>query len=98
MLLMVDVTLLELHMENSPFDLNMPFSAASSAEDEDDEDGAVADDASGGRGKIAAGVGFVVVAIVAVGLAKYLGGDDEDLPDVDIETADDQPVGVAVDE
>ncbi len=98
---MVDVTLVELHLEDSAFDLQMPFSASNSGdgdESTDDDDGAIGAD-SDGPGKGLAAVGVLVVLVVVAALAKYLSGDDgEDIPDVDIETTDDEPVGVAVDE
>ncbi|MEF8813143.1 MAG: hypothetical protein V5A55_04925 [Halovenus sp.] len=97
---MVDITLVELHLEDSAFDLQMPFSASKEGGDptDDDDDGATGAD-SDGPGKGLAAVGVLVVLVVIAALAKYLSGDDgEDLPDVAIETADDEPVGVAADE
>jgi len=94
---MVDFTLVELDLTDSTFDLQMPFSASGSG-DESEDDGAAAAE-SDGPGKGRAVVGVFVVLVVLAALAKYLSGDDgEELPDVDIETADDKPVGVAVDE
>jgi len=96
---MVDITLVELHLEDSAFDLQMPFSAAGDGDGStDDDDDAAVDAESEGPGKGLAAVAVLVVLVVVAALAKYLSGDDEDLPDVDIETADDEPVGVAVDE
>lgn len=100
---MVNLTLLEVHLEDGSFSANLPFSGVTDTDDGeadavDDEDGgaAVADEESGGPGKGAAALGVLLLLVLGAALVKYLTGGDEE-PDVAIETADDGPVGVSVD-
>jgi hypothetical protein len=103
---MVNLTLLEVHLEDGSFSANLPFSGVTDTDDGeadavdavDDEDGgaAVADEESGGPGKGAAALGVLLLLVLGAALVKYLTGGDEE-PDVAIESADDGPVGVSVD-
>jgi hypothetical protein len=101
---MVSFTLVELHLEEGSFSANLPFSGVTDTEeaddgfeDEADEDvGAAASDEDSGRGKGPALLGVFLFFVVVAALVKYLSGDD-DGPEVEIETADDGPVGVTVD-
>jgi len=101
---MASFTLVELHLEDGSFSANLPFSgvtdterAEDDADEEADEDvGATADDEDGGRGKGPALVGVFLFLVVVAALVNYLSGED-DGPEVEIETADDGPVGVTVD-
>jgi len=99
---MVNFTLVEVHLEEGSFSANLPFSGVTDTEEgspdavDDDDGGAVVGDGeSGGPGKGAAAFGVLLLLVVGAALVKYLSGDDE--PDVEIETADDGPVGVSVD-
>jgi hypothetical protein len=106
---MVDFTFIELHVEDGSFSANLPFSggADDEASDETDDEpvsdgdveeevgtGSTAED--GGRGKGPALLGVFLFFVVVAAVVKYLSG-DEDGPEVEIETADDGPVGVTVD-
>ena len=100
---MVNLTLLEVHLEDGSFSANLPFSGVTDTDDRDDavpdnEDGGatVADEESGGPGKGAVALGVLLLLVLGTALVKYLSGGDEE-PDVAIETADEGPVGVSVD-
>jgi hypothetical protein len=101
---MVSFTLVELHIEEGSFSANLPFSGVTDTKEADDdfEDGvdedvgAAASDEDSGRGKGPALLGVFLFFVVVAALVKYLSGDDEG-PEVEIETADDGPVGVTVD-
>lgn len=100
---MANFTLVEVHLEEGSFSANLPFSGVTDTEESDadavdDEDGGavVDEEESGGSGKGAAAVGVLLVLVAGAALVKYLSSDDDE-PDVEIETADDGPVGVSVD-
>jgi hypothetical protein len=98
---MADFTFVELHLEDGSFSANLPFSGVSDTESEDadieeDVGAAAPDDDQGGRGKMPALLGVLLFFVLVAALVKYLSGDDDD-PEVEIETADDGPVGVTVD-
>ncbi|PSP20669.1 hypothetical protein BRC61_06960 [Halobacteriales archaeon QH_10_65_19] len=100
---MVNLTLLEVHLEDGSFSANLPFSGVTDTDDGDDavpddeDSGAtVADEESGGPGKGAAVLGVLLLLVLGAALVKYLSGGDEE-SDVAIETADEGPVGVSVD-
>lgn len=95
---MVDITLIELDLEEGSFTANLPFSDVTqgSAEEPDEQEQAAAteeDDSGGKKGPAILGVFLLFVLIAAA--VKYLSDGEE--PDVEIETADDGPVGVTVD-
>ena len=75
---MVDITILELHLDDSSLTANAPFSSGRkevAASDEPPEQ-----ESSGSKGKaIGAVVGLVFLAVVSVGVKKKLlgGGGDE---------------------
>ena len=95
---MVNLTLLEVHLEDGSFSANLPFSGVTDTDDGDDENGGatVADEESGGPGKGTVALGVLLLLVLGTALVKYLSGGDEE-PDVAIETADEGPVGVSVD-
>jgi len=108
---MVNLTVLEVHLEDATFSVDQPFSAITGSEEtgeQADTEQADGDDEETGAGvvdgrppvptKVLAAVGAVLVlAGAAAALRRFVGGED---PEVAIETADDEnrPVGVAVDE
>lgn len=103
---MVDITLLEVHLEEGSFSASLPFSSYTQhnpEEDETDDEVATAefssddddDESNGGSGKAKAVLGVFVFLVIAGAVVRYLSGDDE--PEVEIETPDDGPVGVTVD-
>jgi len=100
---MASFTLVELHLEEASFSANLPFGGSDGTESEDEEAteseeeaGAGADAESGGPGKGGVLLGVLVFLVVTAAIVRYLTGEDDD-PDVEIETADDGPVGVTVD-
>jgi hypothetical protein len=108
---MVDVTLLEVHLEEGSFsaEASAPFSSIKKyvSPDEEDEGSsdekrhseeatAGTDDSDGGPGKKLGIVGVFLFLVLAAAVLRYLSGDDE--PEVEIETPDDGPVGVTVDD
>lgn len=88
---MVNITLVELHVEDGSFSPNLPFSAISSADEDerDDESEAAAEDGNGGSGKGLALLGVLVLLIVGTAAVKYLTGDDDS--EVAIDTDDESP-------
>lgn len=91
---MVDITLVELHVEDGSFSTNLPFSGIKSADEEDDqqredEERAAAAEDEGRSGKGLALLGVLVLLVVGTAAVKYLTGDDE--PEVAVETDDESP-------
>jgi hypothetical protein len=89
---MVDITFVEVHMEDGSFSADLPFNRASADEEEratEDEE----EDSGGNKGLALVGVFLFLVAVAAV--VKYLSGDDDH--DVSIETEDDS-VDVSIDD
>ncbi|MFT4947856.1 MAG: hypothetical protein ACI8TL_002105 [Natronomonas sp.] len=84
---MVDITLVELHVEDGSFSANLPFSAISRGEeDEQGNDGeAGVEDENGRSGKGLALLGVLIFLIVGTAAVKHLLGDDES--DAVLETA-----------
>jgi hypothetical protein len=102
---MADFTFIELHVEEGSFSANLPFSGgaedkaddeADIQEDVEEEVGAAATPEDGGRGKGPALIGVFLFFVLVAAVVKYLSGDEDD-PEVEIETADEGPVGVTVD-
>ena len=83
---MVDITFVELHVEDGSLSANLPFSGISS-EDENDrnEDVAGAEDEDEGSSRGLALLGVLVLLIVGTAAVKYLSGEDDE-PDVAVET------------
>ena len=96
---MVDITIIELNLEEGAISTNLPFGGSSTAGSEEsepyDERREAAGDGSSGGGKKFAILGVFVFLVIGAAVVKYLRGGDE--PDVDIEAPDDGPVGVTVD-
>jgi len=104
---MVEITLVELHVEDASFSAAAPFSGLTdeSTEESDTTDTAdtdpTADTTDASRDvptKALAAVGGLVALVTAAAVLKYLRGGDA--PAVEIETAEDsdRPVGVTVDD
>lgn len=100
---MVDITVLELNIDEGSFTTALPFSAVTEDDEESDSEESVeetdeptADDSSGGRSKALGILGVFLFLVIAAAVVKYLSGGDED-PEVEIETSDDGPIGVTVD-
>lgn len=93
---MVEITLVELNVEDGSFAANLPFSSGrtdTDAEEELDEAGAADEESSGGnKGLVLLGV--LVFLVLATAAVKYLTGDDDE-PDVVVETDDDTVTTVA---
>ncbi|WP_336325204.1 hypothetical protein [Halovenus sp. HT40] len=92
---MVDITLVELHVEDGSFSTTLPFSGISSAADDedtqrDDEQEAAAEDDEGGSGKGLALLGVLVLLVIGTAVVKYLTGEDEQ-PEVAVETDEESP-------
>jgi len=93
---MTEFTLIELHVDDARLSPSIDVGGAGTDDGETDEsagpDGTDGEDGN----KRAALLGTLVLFILVAGIVRYLSGDDE-TPDVEIETADDGAVGVAVD-
>jgi hypothetical protein len=91
---MVDITLVELHVEEGSFSTNLPFSGLSRDEDEDtdreDEPEAAAEDDDGGPGKGLTLLGVLVLLVVGTAVVKYLTGED-DTPELTVEADEESP-------
>lgn len=90
---MVDITVLELHVEDGSFSANLPFGTTSDEEEEqedDEEEAATADDDEGGSGKGMALLGVLALLVVGTAAVKYLTGEDEE-PEVAVETEEESP-------
>ena len=110
---MVNITVLEIHLDDATFSADQPFHAVTGSSEADDEtneqvdheqaddderDAGVVDGRPAVPSKALAVVGTVLVLVgVAAVLRRFVGGDS---PDVEVETPDDEnrPVGVTVDE
>lgn len=91
---MVNITLVEVHMEDGSISANFPFSGVKNDEnDEPEEEEEGADDSGGSKGLAIVGVFLFLVAVAA--LVKYLSGDED--TDVSIDT-DDESVDVSIDD
>lgn len=93
---MVNITLVEVHFEDGTFSANLPFGGASDTDtvaDEKDEEETTAEDTDSSRGKKGlALLGVLVFLVVATAAVKYLtGGDEEEEPDVAIDTGNETP-------
>lgn len=74
---MAKFTLLELHLDDSTFTANAPLTSDGELPD---DGGSEAADADGGRSWLAALIGLLFLAVLAVLVKKKLGGDDDALP------------------
>jgi len=74
---MAKFTLLELHLDDSTFTANAPFSNDAELPDDAAEDDEAAGGDDDGRPWLAALVGLLFLAVLAVLVKKKLGGDDE---------------------
>ena len=111
---MVNITVLEIHLDDATFSADQPFHAVTGSSEADEEteeligdeqaddekrEAGVVDDRPAVPSKALAVVGAVLVLVgVAAALRRFVGGDS---PDVEVETPDDdenRPVGVTVDE
>lgn len=82
---MVDITLVEVHVEDGTFSANLPFSGLTDSEDENQKEGSVADDEDAGPGTGMALLGVLVLLVLGTAIVKYLSGDDE-TPEVSVDT------------
>ena len=89
---MVDITLVELHVEDGSFSANLPFSGLTDEDEPEQEDEAAAgvEDDDGGSGKGLALLGVFVLLVVGTAAAKYLTGEDDE-PEVTVETDEESP-------
>lgn len=76
---MVNITLFEVHLDDSTLTANAPFSAESEEDavaygSEDDE---TESEDGGSGGPLVALVGFVFLVLVGVALRRFLGGDED---------------------
>lgn len=93
---MVNITLVEVHFQDGSFSAALPFSGLTESEEieADDEAAGEADDDSGSnKGKGLALLGVFAFLVVATAAVRYLtGGDEEEeTPDVEIDTAPETP-------
>lgn len=90
---MVDITFIELHVEDGSFSANLPFGSTAEEEEqrEDEEEAATADDEEGGSGKGMALLGVLALLVVGTAAVKYLTGEDEE-PEVAVETEEESPI------
>jgi len=99
---MVNITFLEVHLDDASFSADRPFSpGAEPADDEQAAEQDTDDDSSGSMvpTKTLAALGVLLVLVGLAAVVNRLKGGDE--PDVEIETPEDdenRPVGVTVDE
>ncbi|MXR51415.1 hypothetical protein GRX03_07335 [Halovenus sp. WSH3] len=90
---MVEITLIELNVEDGSFDANLPFSGSATTGTDDageDEDAATATEDDSGGNKGLALLGVLVFLIVATAAVKYLTGEDDD-PEVAVEAEEGTP-------
>jgi hypothetical protein len=90
---MVNITLVEVHMEDGSISANFPFSGVQNDENEQQVEEEDDEDSGGSKGLAIVGVFLFLVAVAA--LVKYLSGDDD--ADVAIDT-DDESVDVSIDD
>ena len=104
---MVDITFIELHVEDGTFNANFPFSGVEPAENEVEElvDGLETDGEnnsesdSSSLGKSSAILGVFLFMVVAVAIIKYVTGDDSDgAVDIDSPVKHEAPAGLSADE
>lgn len=92
---MVNITLVEVHFQDGSFSAALPFSGLSddeTAESDADEAGAGGAEEDSGPGKGMALLGVLAFLAVATAAVKYHWGDDEEeTPDVEIDTAPESP-------
>lgn len=102
---MVEITMLELNIEEGSLSASLPFSSYTGAEDDEvatdggeTDDGDTEDDGdeSSGGGKGRALLGVFLFFVAAAALVRYLSGGDDDETEVEIETPN-EPVGVTID-
>jgi hypothetical protein len=87
---MAKFTLLELHLDDSTFTANAPFSSDADLPADGAGDGeTTVEDADGGRPWLAALVGLLFLAVLAVLVKKKLGGDEEEYTDPEAAGFDD---------
>jgi len=94
---MVNITIVELNVEDGSFSADLPFSGLSGLSGDDEEEREVEEEAteeSGSRGLALLGV--LVLMVGAVAAIKYLSGSEEE-QDVEIETGEDS-VDVSIDD
>ena len=79
---MAKFTLLELHLDDSTFTANAPFSTDAELPDDESPIDAVTDaEPDGGRSWLAALVGLLFLAVLAALVKKKLGGDEGEYTD-----------------
>jgi hypothetical protein len=93
---MVNITIIELNVEDGSFWANMPFSNASPGDEEEmpDEETEDEDEDESGGGKGLALVGVLLFLVVVAAVVKYLSGDE---PEVEVDT-DEDSVDVSIDD
>lgn len=97
---MVNITFIELHLEEGSLSANLPFSGLSDSEptdeaaEEADADEETATDENSGGNKGLALLGVFVFLVIATAVVKYLAGGDEE-PEVAIETDEESPTVAA---
>jgi len=91
---MVNITIVELNVEDGSFSADLPFSGLSGDDEEEIEVEEEATEESGSRGLTLLGV--LVLMVGAVAAIKYLSGSEEE-QDVEIETGEDS-VDVSIDD
>lgn len=102
---MVEITILEIDIEEGSFSASLPFSSYTGAKSDEvatdggetEDDGTEDDgDESSGGGKGRALLGVFLFFVVAAAAVRYLSAGDDEETEVEIETPD-EPVGVTVD-
>jgi len=95
MIYMVNITLVELHLDEGSLSANLPFSGFSDDEEEEftAEETTEAEDSSGGKGLALLGV--LVLLIAGAAAVKYATGADEPEPDVQVDTADEESMDIS---
>ena len=94
---MVDITFIELHVEDGSFSANLPFGSPTEEEGEqgdDDQEAATAAEEEGGSGRGMALLGVLVLLVVGTAAVKYLTGEDEE-PEVTVEAEAESPAVAA---
>ena len=95
---MVDITFIELHVEDGSFSANLPFGGTTEEEadeqGEDDQEAATAAEEEGGSNRGMALLGVLALLVVGTAAVKYLTGEDEE-PEVTVETEAESPAVAA---